>query len=134
MATSPEKVTFARQQRSEHWQHFDLVTVEKKKFSKCKERGQDDKVFWWYVQHENALAETHEKAFAEFVLGRPTYTNSNDCNIAVYWSPDQLIGLIESLGKELIVKLNRLIVSPLLKTNLTALQGLEYSPDYVKRK
>ena len=29
----------------------------------------DDKVFWWYAQHENALAETHGKAFTEFVLG-----------------------------------------------------------------
>ena len=28
----------------------------------------DDKVFWWYVQHENALAETHGKAFTGFVL------------------------------------------------------------------
>ena len=62
----------------------------------------DDKVFWWYVQHENALAEAHGKAFTEFVLGRSTYTNSNGCNIDVLGrSPDQLIGLIESLGKDL---------------------------------
>ena len=44
-ATSPGKVTFARQQRSEYWQHFDIVTVEKKKFSKCKECGQRIKYF-----------------------------------------------------------------------------------------
>ena len=45
MATSLGKFTFARQPRSEHWQHFDLVTVEKKKFSKCKECGQMIKYF-----------------------------------------------------------------------------------------
>ena len=46
MATSPGgKVTFARQQQTEHWQHFDIVTVEKKKFSKCKECGQTIKYF-----------------------------------------------------------------------------------------
>ena len=46
MATSPGKVTFARQQRSEHWQHFDIVTVEKKKkLPKCKECGQMIKYF-----------------------------------------------------------------------------------------
>ena len=45
MATSPGKVTFARQQRSEHWQHFDIVTVEKNKFSKYKECGQMIKYF-----------------------------------------------------------------------------------------
>ena len=45
MATSPGKVTFTRQQRSEHWQHFDLVTVEKKKFSRCKECRQMIKYF-----------------------------------------------------------------------------------------
>ena len=40
MATSPGTVTFARHQRSEHWQHFYLVTVGKKKFSMGKECGQ----------------------------------------------------------------------------------------------
>ena len=34
----------------------------------------DDKVFWWYVKHENALAEAHGKAVTEFVLGRSTQT------------------------------------------------------------
>ena len=75
----------------------------------------EDKVFWRYVQHKNALAEIHGKVFTEFLLGQSTYINNNGCNIAVLGrSPDQLIGLIESLGKDLIVKFNRLIVSALV--------------------
>ena len=45
MATSPGKVTFARQQRRKQWLLFDLVTVEKKKFTKCKECEQMAKYF-----------------------------------------------------------------------------------------
>ena len=77
------------------------------------------KVIWWYVQHENALAEAHGKAFTKFVLGRSTYKNSDGCNLAVLGrSPDQLIGLMESSAKDLIVKLNGLIVSPLVGSRL----------------